>query len=141
VAGEAVKAFVELRPGWEPSVALQLDIIRFARKRLGPAVAPRLLDFTSALPKTRSGKIVRRLQYLGFLIIMAGFLLQWPTLLTLLMFPVLVIVYVRLARKEERLMDVEFGAACAAYRRRVPGFIPRFGRRPAGTARNLQEGP
>jgi acetyl-CoA synthetase len=61
VAGEVVKAFVELRPGWEPSDALQLDIIRFARRRLGPAVAPRLLDFTSALPKTRSGKIVRRL--------------------------------------------------------------------------------
>lgn len=38
-------------------------------------------------------------------------------------------------------MDAEFGAAYAAYRRRVPGFIPRFGRRPAGTARNLQEGP
>lgn len=61
VAGEVVKAFVELRPGWEPSEELQLDIIGFARKRLGPAVAPRLLDFTTALPKTRSGKILRRL--------------------------------------------------------------------------------
>jgi acetyl-CoA synthetase len=61
VAGEVVKAFVELRTGWEPSGELALDIIGFARKRLGPAVAPRLLDFTSALPKTRSGKILRRL--------------------------------------------------------------------------------
>ncbi|RKR18763.1 acetate--CoA ligase [Arthrobacter oryzae] len=61
VAGEVVKAFVELRTGWEPSGELALDIIGFARKRLGPAVAPRLLDFTTALPKTRSGKILRRL--------------------------------------------------------------------------------
>ncbi len=61
VAGEVVKAFVELRNGWEPSEELRLDIIGFARKRLGPAVAPRLIDFTTALPKTRSGKILRRL--------------------------------------------------------------------------------
>jgi acetyl-CoA synthetase len=61
VAGEVVKAFVELRRGWEPSESLKLDIIGFARKRLGPAVAPRLLDFTDSLPKTRSGKILRRL--------------------------------------------------------------------------------
>jgi len=61
VAGEVVKAFVELKPGHEPSEELQLDIIGFARKRLGAAVAPRLLDFTATLPKTRSGKILRRL--------------------------------------------------------------------------------
>ncbi|TQJ33692.1 acetate--CoA ligase [Arthrobacter sp. SLBN-122] len=61
VAGEVVKAFVELTPGNEPTEQLQLDIIGFARKRLGAAVAPRLLDFTTTLPKTRSGKILRRL--------------------------------------------------------------------------------
>ena len=61
VAGEVVKAFVELRNGWVPSEELRLDIIGFARKRLGAAVAPRLVDFTTALPKTRSGKILRRL--------------------------------------------------------------------------------
>ncbi|MDP9889901.1 acetate--CoA ligase [Pseudarthrobacter enclensis] len=61
VAGEVVKAFVELKAGHEPSEDLQLDIIGFARKRLGAAVAPRLLDFTTTLPKTRSGKILRRL--------------------------------------------------------------------------------
>lgn len=61
VAGELVKAFVELKPGNEPTEQLQLDIIGFARKRLGAAVAPRLLDFTTTLPKTRSGKILRRL--------------------------------------------------------------------------------
>jgi acetyl-CoA synthetase len=61
VAGELVKAFVELRPGWEPTEALRLDIIGFARTRLGPAVAPREVDFIASLPKTRSGKILRRL--------------------------------------------------------------------------------
>jgi acetyl-CoA synthetase len=61
VAGELVKAFVELLPGWEPTEALRLDIIGFARKRLGPAVAPREVEFIAALPKTRSGKILRRL--------------------------------------------------------------------------------
>lgn len=61
VAGEVVKAFVELKPGHEASDALRLELIGFARKRLGAAVAPRLLDFAAALPKTRSGKILRRL--------------------------------------------------------------------------------
>ncbi|MFJ5860209.1 acetate--CoA ligase [Pseudarthrobacter sp. NPDC092439] len=61
VAGEVVKAFIELRPGYEPSEGLRLEIIGFARKRLGSAVAPRLVDFTPDLPKTRSGKILRRL--------------------------------------------------------------------------------
>lgn len=61
VAGEVVKAFVELRNGWEPSEELRLDIIGFARKQLGAAVAPRMVEFTTALPKTRSGKILRRL--------------------------------------------------------------------------------
>lgn len=61
VAGEVVKAFVELHPGHDPSDDLRRDIIGFARRRLGPAVAPRLLDFTPSLPRTRSGKILRRL--------------------------------------------------------------------------------
>ncbi|GAA2043728.1 acetate--CoA ligase [Agromyces tropicus] len=61
VAGEVVKAFVELKPGREASDELRLDLIGFARKRLGSAVAPRRLDFAASLPKTRSGKILRRL--------------------------------------------------------------------------------
>jgi acetyl-CoA synthetase len=61
VAGEIVKAFVSLHPGWQATDALRLDIIGFARRRLGPAVAPRELEFADSLPKTRSGKILRRL--------------------------------------------------------------------------------
>jgi acetyl-CoA synthetase len=60
-AGEIVKAFCALRPGFEPSEALRKEIMGHARKRLGPAVAPREIDFKPGLPRTRSGKIMRRL--------------------------------------------------------------------------------
>ncbi|MEO5320972.1 isoprenylcysteine carboxylmethyltransferase family protein [Arthrobacter sp. CC3] len=71
---------------------------------------------------------VRHPQYVGFLTIMFGFLLQWPTLLTLIMFPILVIVYHRLARREEESMVAEFGEDYRIYAREVPGFIPRVGK-------------
>ena len=69
---------------------------------------------------------VRHPQYLGFILVMSGFLLQWPTLLTLVMFPVLVWMYVRLARSEERDVEAEFGETYRAYARRVPAFLPRL---------------
>ncbi len=61
IAGEIVKAFVSLKPGFEASDALRLELIGHARKRLGAAVAPKELAFLPALPRTRSGKIMRRL--------------------------------------------------------------------------------
>jgi len=67
---------------------------------------------------------VRHPQYAGFALIMFGFLLQWPTLLTLAMFPVLVWMYVRLARQEEREALREFGDEYRRYMSRVSGFIP-----------------
>ena len=69
---------------------------------------------------------VRHPQYVGFILVMFGFLLQWPTILTLAMFPVLVFMYVRLARTEEREALTEFGDEYAQYMREVPGFIPRL---------------
>jgi acetyl-CoA synthetase len=60
-AGEVVKAFVALKPGFEASEALRRELLGHARKRLGAAVAPKLIDFRTNLPKTRSGKIMRRL--------------------------------------------------------------------------------
>lgn len=59
--GEVVKAFVALKPGYEGSDELMLDLLGHARKRLGPAVAPKEIAFRNNLPKTRSGKIMRRL--------------------------------------------------------------------------------
>jgi acetyl-CoA synthetase len=60
IAGSVVKAVVELKAGFEPSKSLCRELLAHARKRLGPAVAPREIDFAETLPKTRSGKIMRR---------------------------------------------------------------------------------
>ena len=60
-AGEVVKAYVALKGGFEPSEALRKELLGHARQRLGPAVAPRDIAFRQSLPKTRSGKIMRRL--------------------------------------------------------------------------------
>ncbi|MGO9268414.1 MAG: acetate--CoA ligase [Candidatus Binataceae bacterium] len=61
VAGEVVKAFVSLKTGYSPSEELRRDLLGFARKRLGAVVAPKEIDFVDNVPKTRSGKIMRRL--------------------------------------------------------------------------------
>ena len=61
MAGEIVKAFVALNPGFSPSEALRRELLGHARKRLGAVVAPKEIDFTTDLPRTRSGKIMRRL--------------------------------------------------------------------------------
>ena len=61
MAGEIVKAFVALNPGFSPSEELRRDLLGHARRRLGAAVAPKEIDFRANLPKTRSGKIMRRL--------------------------------------------------------------------------------
>ena len=71
---------------------------------------------------------VRHPQYVGFILVMFGFLLQWPTLLTLAMFPVLTVMYVKLARSEEHDARAEFSEAYAKYAAEVPGFIPKLGR-------------
>lgn len=68
---------------------------------------------------------VRHPQYVGFILVMFGFLLQWPTILTLIMFPVLVWMYVRLAHQEERDAIAEFGDTYRRYAASVPGFVPR----------------
>ena len=61
VIGELVKAFVALKVGHEPSEALRMELLGFGRKKLGSAVAPKEIEFQANLPKTRSGKIMRRL--------------------------------------------------------------------------------
>jgi len=70
---------------------------------------------------------MRHPQYVAFILIMFGFLLQWPTLITLAMFPVLVFMYARLARQEERDSLTAFGDAYRDYMARTPAFIPDFG--------------
>ena len=75
---------------------------------------------------------VRHPQYDGFILIMLGFLFQWPTLVTLIMFPVLVTMYVKLARREEREVLSEFGETYNRYMESTPAFFPRL------RARSLQ---
>lgn len=67
---------------------------------------------------------IRHPQYLGFIIIMLGFLFQWPTILTLLMFPILIWMYARLARSEEQDAKKEFGEVWDSYADQTPAFIP-----------------
>jgi protein-S-isoprenylcysteine O-methyltransferase Ste14 len=85
---------------------------------------------------------MRHPQYTGFILIMVGFLVQWPTLVTLVAFPILVLMYVKLARREEREALAEFGNAYAHYAAMTPRFIPRFkgtaGPRPLSRAATLE---
>lgn len=69
---------------------------------------------------------LRHPQYAGFIMIMLGFLFQWPTLITLIMFPFLVFMYVRLARREEQESLAEFGASYTKYAAQTPAFLPRL---------------
>lgn len=76
---------------------------------------------------------LRHPQYVGFVLIMLGFLLQWPTLVTLVMLPILLVVYVRLARREEQEAMSQFGDAYLVYAKSTPRFVPRMSRTPDST--------
>ena len=69
---------------------------------------------------------VRHPQYIGFVVIMTGFLLQWPTLVTLAMYPILVVMYALLGRREEAEMAAQFGDEYRRYMQRTPRFFPRI---------------
>lgn len=69
---------------------------------------------------------IRHPQYLGFVTIMLGFLFQWPTLITIIMFPVLVFMYARLAKSEEKEMEKEFGQVYRVYANKTPAFFPKI---------------
>lgn len=69
---------------------------------------------------------MRHPQYAGLVLFTFGWLLHWPTLGTLLLWPILVIAYVRLARREERALEERFGGAYRTYARATPGFLPRL---------------
>ncbi|MBX9848679.1 MAG: isoprenylcysteine carboxylmethyltransferase family protein [Rhodocyclaceae bacterium] len=79
---------------------------------------------------------IRHPQYVAFVLILLGFLLQWPTLLTLLMFPILLLMYGRLAIKEEEEMRAQFGDTFDRYANKTPRFIPRWPQRGLGSNAN-----
>jgi len=69
---------------------------------------------------------VRHPQYAGLFLVTIGFLIQWPTLTTLIMWPVLMFAYYRLAMREEKDLEKQFGKEFLEYKKRVPAFIPKF---------------
>ena len=77
---------------------------------------------------------IRHPQYVGFVLIMVGFLFQWPTLVTLVMFPILEVMYVLLAQREERDAIAEFGEEYVRYAGKTPAFFPRLSSSAAGKA-------
>jgi len=79
------------------------------------------------LAKTGAYARIRHPQYVGFVLIMTGFVLQWPTLVTLSMFPILVFMYARLAKREQVEMLAQFGEEYRSYMAQVPAFIPKVG--------------
>jgi len=79
---------------------------------------------------------LRHPQYAGFALVMVGFLLQWPTLATLLMFPVLLAVYRRVAVHEEREVEARFGESWRSYAAQTPRFVPRYGPPPQTVGRS-----
>ena len=79
-----------------------------------------------ALATTGPYARIRHPQYVAFVLILTGFLLQWPTLLTLAMFPILLVMYARLAITEEADMRKRFGAEFEVYAARTPRFLPSF---------------
>ena len=82
------------------------------------------------LATTGTYAYVRHPQYIAFIAIMLGFLVMWPTLISLLMFPVLAFMYIRLARREEQEVAAEFPSIWPEYAARTPRWIPRLaGRR------------
>ena len=90
---------------------------------------------TSSLATSGPYARIRHPQYVAFIVIMFGFLLQWPTLVTVLMFPILTTIYVRLARREEREVSAAFGAAWQEYAARTPRFFPRIRRLTGGAGK------
>lgn len=80
-------------------------------------------------------RFIRHPQYLGLILVVVALNIQWPTIPTLLMAPVLIVMYVRQARREDRGLEARFGGAFASYALRVRAFIPRFGLRALSPSR------
>jgi protein-S-isoprenylcysteine O-methyltransferase Ste14 len=71
-------------------------------------------------------RLVRHPQYFGLFLITVGFLIQWPTIITAAMWPILMLMYYRLARREEKEIESRFGDQYVTYRQQVPMFWPRL---------------
>lgn len=117
----------KINPHFDPLHILS-NVLIFAGFILLSAAWKVLYDaqLTHTLATTGPYARVRHPQYDGFILIMLGFLLQWPTLITLIMFPILVFMYVRLAQQEEREVLAEFDEKYKRYLHLTPAFFPRL---------------
>ena len=115
------------KPQWQ-EIRFVSNVLIFGRFILLSAAWKVLYEAqrTKTLALTGPYAYVRHPQYAGFILIMLGFLLQWPTLITLVMFPILVAMYVKLARREEREVLEEFGDEYRSYADVTPAFLPRL---------------
>ena len=87
----------------------------------------RKIHKAAGLVKDGIYKYSRHPQYLGILLITSGFIIQWPTILTVIMWPILVIMYIRLAKKEEKEMEQIFGEEFLKYKKEAPMLLKIFG--------------
>ena len=110
------------------TISLALIVIGFALVAVGWA---QVFEARHQLVTSGIYRIVRHPQYLGLVLVIVAFNIQWPTIPTLLMAPVLIVMYVRQARREDEALVVKFGEAFSRYAARVPAFIPRLRARPA----------
>lgn len=117
----AVGAMIEMALGY---VFVIFGIVLLARSWRDVYRASR----ENRLVTTGTYAVVRHPQYLGIFVALFGQLIHWPTILTLALFPFIVVAYVHLAKKEERELLQRFGEAYATYQRQVPMFLPRWGR-------------
>lgn len=115
--------FILLASAWTVLYAAQGSASAAEGRTPAAAEAQRTHTLAVAGPYAR----VRHPQYVAFVLIMSGFLLQWPTIVTLAMFPILVYMYVRLAHREEREVLADFGEEYARYAAKTPAFFPRVG--------------
>lgn len=83
-------------------------------------------EATEGVAEKGSYAYLRHPQYLGFIMVIIGFLIQWPTFVTLLMAPILIGRYILLARREEKEMLLKYPREYAAYRQKVPAWIPKW---------------
>ncbi len=126
VNGHLLNVFLDVRSDHGSFLHVMSNILIFAGAILVANGWKAICDAKDRLVTTGPYAYVRHPQYIGFIAVIAGFLIQWPTLVTLAMAPVLIIRYLLLAGKEEQNMLKQYPEEYGAYMQKVPAWIPRI---------------